>query len=713
MRRSPASPVANRDATEAGEQGQAAARPRALEAARTLLWQAGSLLRRRSFGWALSRTWGYLRRGDVAGLRAKLWRLAEAPHGPDIAARYDADLERAFVPLSETPFGWDAASRVVAFYLPQFHPIPENDQWWGTGFTEWTNVRPARPQFAGHYQPHVPIDPGYYDLRDKAVQQRQIELAKLYGIGGFCFYFYWFGGKRLLERPLDNWLANRDLDFPFCICWANENWSRRWDGLDRQILIAQNHSAEDDIAFIGEVAPYLRDPRYIRVDGKPLLLLYRPSLLPEPAKTAERWRAWCRGNGVGEIFLAYTQSFEKVDPELYGLDAAVEFPPNNAGLPDATRLVKSRRRRFGGRVFDWSALVAQSQNYGQRLYPLFRSVNPGWDNTARRGRRAIVLVNNSPALYRRWLQNAILDTVRHADEPSRRLVFVNAWNEWAEGAHLEPDAVHGYAYLQATRDALRSTSRAAAGKMARAPRTALAIHVYYVDVFDELLDRIAGLPAEVKIFATTIAAHRQAVEDRLVRSGRPFVLRVVQNRGRDVLPFLKIYPEMAPEGFDLVLKVHTKRSLHRGDGDDWRRELYENLLSPAAFLEATRRFADDATLGMIGPDRHYVAMSTYIGANEARIFAIGRRLGLNETEIRQQGFFAGTMFMARMAALDPLVELGFSDDAFEPETGQIDGTMAHVVERALALSVGAAGMRLVSTADLHSDAVINDRYGFA
>lgn len=366
---------------------------------------------------------------------------------------------RPFVPKLEAGPLKQKPVRMIAFYLPQFHPIPENDEWWGEGFTEWTNVKPAQPQFAGHHQPHVPIELGYYDLRDAAVQRQQIDLAKLYGIEGFCFYFYWFAGKRLLETPVESWLNDKSLDLPFCLCWANENWSRRWDGLDAEILIAQDHSPADDLAFIREVARYMRDPRYIRIDGKPLLMVYRPSLLPSANKTAERWRDWCRENGIGEIYLAYTQSFEKADPGAYGFDAAVEFPPNNSAPPNVTSSVTPLNGEFGTTVYDWRVFPERSENYPPREYTLFRSICPGWDNTARRKNRGTAFIHNAPDLYRRWLENAVHDTLDNVADPDERLVFVNAWNEWAEGAHLEPDVANGYAYLQATRDALENVTR--------------------------------------------------------------------------------------------------------------------------------------------------------------------------------------------------------------------------------------------------------------
>ncbi len=342
----------------------------------------------------------------------------------------------------------------ICFYLPQFHAIPENDEWWGKGFTEWTNVRPAKPQFEGHYQPHVPHeDIGYYNLLDRETQAKQIELAKQYGIGGFCYYLYWFSGTRLLEQPIDNMLADPTLDFPFCVCWANENWSRRWDGLDHDLLMVQDYSAEDDIAFITNISKYLKDDRYIRVDGKPLLVIYRPNLFPDMKSTVRRWRRWCRDNGVGEIYLAYPQSFEKVDPTVYDFDAALEFPPNNSKPPNITDDVTPRVEDYQAKVYDWRIFVERSEEYEDPGYTLFRSATPAWDNTARKKSKGTIFHNSCPKLFTKWLENAFSETLAQRNNPDERLVFINAWNEWAEGAHLEPDQKYGYAWLQAVRDA--------------------------------------------------------------------------------------------------------------------------------------------------------------------------------------------------------------------------------------------------------------------
>lgn len=384
------------------------------------------------------------------------WRLSTTYQA--LRAKYIAP-DLTYVPLfsGEPPLS-NPLVKLMAFYLPQFHQIPENDAFWGEGFTDWTSVQAAQPQFAGHYQPRVPGELGYYNLLDPKVQRRQVELAKFYGVGGFCFHFYWFNGRRPLERPVENYLKDPELDLPFCLCWANENWTRRWDGRENEVLIAQNHSAEDDLAFIAHISKYLRDPRYIRIDGRPLLIVYRPSLLPSAKETARRWREWCRNNGVGELYLAYTQSFERIDPAIYDFDAAIEFPPNmeakRSELSIVNRSVKPLRQGFASVILDWSDYIRRSGSYTNTEYRLFRAVCPSWDNTPRRKNSARILVNNSPAGYHEWLLNAITDSCYRFRNHDERLVFVNAWNEWGESAYLEPDAGYGYAYLEATRLAL-------------------------------------------------------------------------------------------------------------------------------------------------------------------------------------------------------------------------------------------------------------------
>jgi hypothetical protein len=343
--------------------------------------------------------------------------------------------------------------RLIAFYLPQFHPIPENDRWWGPGFTDWQNVARATPLFDGHYQPRLPGALGFYDLRLDETRRRQAELARAHGLYGFCFYYYWFNGRRILERPLDRYIADPEIDFPFCICWANENWSRRWDGGSHEVLLVQEHDTESDMKFIREVIPILKDPRYIRVNGLPLLVLYRADLLKMPTATAAGWREECEKAGLPGVHLCAAQTFDVGDPRPYGFDSACEFPPHKHAIGHITQGLKGIPGDFNGWVCDYELVARHSLTAPVPDYPLYRGIFPSWDNSARKRDQALIFHNADPAKYEYWLRGLVSYT-RQNLVGDQRIIFINAWNEWAEGAHLEPDLKHGSAYLEATYRAL-------------------------------------------------------------------------------------------------------------------------------------------------------------------------------------------------------------------------------------------------------------------
>jgi lipopolysaccharide biosynthesis protein len=350
----------------------------------------------------------------------------------------------------DTAFRDGLAPRLIAFYLTQFHPTPENDRWWGKGFTEWTNVTKAEPLFDGHRQPHLPTDFGFYDLRVRETRRDQIKVAKQYGIDGFCYHYYWFSGKRILNLPLDDMLSDSESDMPFCLCWANENWTRRWDGADHEVLIAQEYLPDDDLNFIKSLVPFFEDKRYIRVDGKPYFIVYRPQHLPDACKSVAIWREYCRSIGLGEIHVCAALTHGNEDYVQFGFDSGVEFPPHNPRSAHINDQVKFFNP-FHGNLMQYDAIA---QSYLDRTYDtpyVFKTVFPSWDNTARTKERALVVLNGTPENYEYWLASTI-ELARHSKRRDE-LVFINAWNEWAEGCHLEPDRWYGHGFLQATRNA--------------------------------------------------------------------------------------------------------------------------------------------------------------------------------------------------------------------------------------------------------------------
>lgn len=365
-----------------------------------------------------------------------------------------------------------ASARLIAFYLPQFYPIPENDLWWGKGFTEWTNVAKARPLFRGHYQPHIPADLGFYDLRLPETREAQAALARQHGIEAFCYWHYWFGdGVRILDRVFEEVLASRSPDFPFCLGWANETWTGIWHGIPNRILIEQKYPGfEDYRRHFDFLLRAFSDRRYVRVEGKPLLFIYRPHQIPDCPRAMEFWRQLAANAGLPGLHLVALAPNAQWNPLQYGFDAGtiqLGFSPLNLaqrvrrkieGQPLLGPLVKRMiRKPLYVHPYRESMLGAVKQNVEWEYYP---KVLPNWDNTPRSGRNGVVLEDSTPELFRLHLREALAVVSRYDED--RRIVFVKSWNEWAEGNHLEPDRRFGCAYLEALRDEVRASSAATA-----------------------------------------------------------------------------------------------------------------------------------------------------------------------------------------------------------------------------------------------------------
>jgi lipopolysaccharide biosynthesis protein len=353
--------------------------------------------------------------------------------------------------------------RALAIHLPQFHPIKENDEWWGKGFTEWTNVSRARPLFPGHRQPQVPADLGYTDLRLAETRQAQAEMARRYGVHGFCYYHYWFEGHRLIERPVNEILASGEPDFPFSLCWANETWSRRWLGEEREILLKQTYSPADHERHARWLAAAFADKRYVRVHDRPIFLIYRPLDIPDLKASLDIYRRVVEQEMGRDPFLVAVDSHRPGhDFRAEGFDYSMNFRPQLGLIPGVTEDGFRWRRWWQNRqlgvrsgrlkAISYDEFLSRMQAIEPKHDKYFPSVFVDWDNTPRRGERGVVVVGGSPERFRAQVGHAV-QVARTRPEPER-VVFINAWNEWAEGNKLEPDQQYGHAYLEALRAGL-------------------------------------------------------------------------------------------------------------------------------------------------------------------------------------------------------------------------------------------------------------------
>ena len=584
----------------------------------------------------------------------------------------------------------DSKLRVVAFYLPQFHEIPENDQAWGKGFTEWTNVSKSIPQYVGHYQPRLPGELGFYNLTNPQVIQRQVDMATTAGVHAFCFHYYWFSGKRLLEKPLDIFMGLNLGDFKFCINWANENWTKRWDGLDDEVIIKQENLPGDAELFFNDILPVLRHPNYIQIEpGVPLLLIYRPESIPNVKEFAEILRTKAKQNGFRGLKIIMCQTFGMKDPQRYQFDGACEFPPHGNTLKKKEDLV-FLNKQFNGRVYDAANIVTQLKSSFVKTkptYPLFRCAFPSWDNSARKPGLGHVMHGMSPSVFQDWL--FLISNNTYKDPEGRPWIFINAWNEWGEGAYLEPDRELGFKNLNAVSRVVDSYGldirrKLIAAHENRVEKTgadlAILLHIFHEDLIDELLEKIASVEFTFDFYITvTDTLTTQAIRKIITKFPAVKILEL-NNHGRDILPFLKAVRHFELGRYKAVCKLHSKKSTHRQDGDGWRQAMFSDLLSPEDGKQVIRKFTDSTSSGLLAPQFSIVKAGVKsLFANEEYLKYLFSAYKIKP--VWEFPFPAGTMFWASGRLLNKINETHIPPEMFETEDGQLDATLAHAYER--------------------------------
>lgn len=362
--------------------------------------------------------------------------------------------------VKPVPVG-EETPKAIAFYLPQFHAIAENDKWWGTGFTEWRNIPRGVPRFVGHYQPRLPRDLGFYELPGTDIMHRQVEMAKKAGLHGFCFYYYNFGGHRLLEKPLDAYVADEKINFPFCLLWANENWTRRWDGYENDVLMRQDYRSEELPALIDDLAGYMKHPKYITASGRPLFFIYRGDVIPNVNEVIVEFHRLFKERHNLDPIISVAQAFGVTDPREMGFDGAIEFPPHKIGViqSNAGLGVTLLDDAFKGKIITYDEAVEFAIKDRPTEFPLIKTAFPNWDNDARKQGTGMCFINSTPTKFENWV-GSLCDYSKENKYYGESFVFINAWNEWCEGTYLEPDCHYGYAYINALNRALRKAAGA-------------------------------------------------------------------------------------------------------------------------------------------------------------------------------------------------------------------------------------------------------------
>lgn len=638
--------------------------------------------------------------------------------------------------------------RIVAIYLPQFHPFKENNKAWGKGFTEWTNVTASTPRFVGQQQPVLPSDLGFYDLRLSQTIKDQFDLAKKYGIYGFQFYYYWFSGKKVMDLAINTILKNKDWNFNFSICWANENWTRKWDGGDDDIIFEQKNLPDDPIKFIEDVSPILNDPRYILENNKPVLTVYRVELLDDPKKYVDTWRKYFKDNFNKELWLIGHTYDIKVNPKDFGFNATMDFTPIGSLQPTLKPWVDDRKyithdfvnnhklldQNWRGNVIDFRFIAKQEIKNLKNNINFYKTISPSWSNEARRkGNDGYTFYNSSPEIFANWLDK-ILDYETRIEHKKSPLVFINSWNEWAEAAMIEPSMHLGYNSLLRIAETVAKYSSKKENKKqfpayrlehSSSAKLAVIIHLFYPDMWDKLKEVLNRIDVEYDLYITVPEEHKDIQIKKINSQHKNTNIVVVPNRGRDVLPFVMLMNRIRHlDNYDYILKLHTKKSKHRGDGDVWFDDVLNQLLPKQGIQSIVKALSDQST-GSIGPANHIVSLSRHMGGNRDAVVQLvesmtGKKYATIVDNEAKYPFFGSTMFWCRLDFLDPLLDLYLLPSDFQAECSQIDGTTAHAIERILGKMLHKMGNRKMygvnergQVSEIKNNAEYEEKYKFA
>lgn len=629
--------------------------------------------------------------------------------------------------------------KTICMYLPQFHAIPENDKWWGKGFTEWTNVKKAKPFFPGHYMPREPHeDFGYYNLENVEIIKNQVFLAKKHGIYGFAFYYYWFSSKKLLEKPIDNFLEHKEIDFPFMLIWANENWTRRWDGLEKEVLMKQEYKEEDPENFILDLKKYVLDDRYIRIDGKPVIGVYEPTKIPNFNEVVKVWQEKAKSLGIGDIFILSPdfsdENCEKLKINDF-IDGKYFFPPR---LEKGFETLDIKYNKTTFHLINYKNLLHCSRdifNKGKDNFLYFPGAMLGWDNSARRKNGAYIWNNfNFYDFYK--INKLNIYYVRKHQNLKNRFMFINAWNEWGEGTYLEPDKKFGYRAINTLSRAIFDKPYNECGenreniyfigdglKKEREKfledklnhnndvKIAIQIHIFYTDLLDEIKILLKNMPFYFDLYITTDTDFKKDFIEKNLFSSRiekikNIFIEVFENKGRDIFPFIK-QVKLVRTKYEYICHIHTKKTLFKKFdlGEKWRQYLYKNILGSSNIIyEIFDFFEKDKNLGLIFPECFF-PFKKHMTFGENKNIALDLMNKIDTTFILPEDnktfFPVGDMFWARLKAIEDVFII--EDKDIPNEEGQVDQTILHAIERLWCYFVKHRGYTFLQTRNIYDN----------